>query len=725
MATLVLSTAGQAVGGPAGSAIGALIGSQIDQILFGPGPREGPRLKELAVTTSSYGSAIPRHFGRMRVPGTVIWATDLIETSSSEGGKGQPKVTTYTYAANFAVALSSTPIQRVGRIWADGNLLRGAAGDLKVEGEMRVYLGHGADEVDPLILADKGDHAPAFRDCAYVVFENLQLADYGNRIPAVTFEIFSEDDTSVSLKKLIPDATDSSDKTPLANTRGFADEGGPLSSTLSAIERVYPLTCATTKEGLRITSAVEVPSDVIVLPEQLSTRSNNEAQDRNRVRTDTSARDPLAVRYYDEERDYQPGVQRAIGLRPNGRENMVDLPATMTADGAKALANENAQRARWRQESIIWRVGELNPAIELGTVVALPTLPGLWRVTSWEWFDRGFELGLQRIAPGGVSTSGADTGIPAPPSDRALATTLLRLFEAPQEDSSNPAKSVILAAASSEGAAWFGASLYEEQGNSLKPIGSSNPRRALFGHLITALEPSAALMFEPNAVMELQVAADDLHLSDTDFAGLAAGANRVLVGREVVQFQRAEAIGGGVWHLCGLLRGRAGTEEYALSTHADQTEVILLDDRLTDLSDAGLNPTDALRVAAIGRGDADAVFATLQNAGLSRRPPTPVHPRVTYDQGSALSLQWIRRARGQWRWDVDGEVPLVEQEESYMVGYGPIEDPFAVFAVSEPLLILTQAEQQTLILDYGPANLWVRQVGTYSRSNALYLTSLS
>ncbi|MEO1731804.1 MAG: phage tail protein [Pseudomonadota bacterium] len=603
--------------------------------------------------------------------------------------------------------------------------MRGAAGDLKVEGEMRVYLGHGNIDVDPLIYADKGDQAPAFRDCAYVVFENLQLADYGNRIPAVTFEIFTEDDTSVSLKKLVPDAKESSETTPLPNTRGFADEGGPLSSTLSAIDRVYPLTCATTKEGLRLTSEVEVPNNVVVLPEQLSSQSNNEAQDRNRIRTDTAGREPLAVRYYDEERDYQPGVQRAIGLRPNGRENMVDLPATMTADGAKALANENAQRARWRQENIIWRVGELNPAIELGTVVALPTLPGHWRVTSWEWFDRGIELGLQRIAPGGVSTSGADTGIPAPPSDHALSTTLLRLFEAPQENSSNPAKSLILAAASSEGAAWFGASLYEEQGSSLNPIGSSNPRRAVFGYLIKALEPSAALMYEPNAIMELQLAADDLNLSDTDVAGLAAGANRLLVGNEVVQFKRAEAVGGSVWRLCGLLRGRAGTEEYALTPHAEQTEVILLDNRLTDLSEAGLNPTDALRVAAIGRGDADAVFATLQNAGLSRRPPTPVHPQVIYDHNSALSLQWIRRARGQWRWDVDGEIPLVEEEESYVVGYGPIEDPFAVFAVSEPLVIFTQADQEALISDHGPANLWVRQVGTYSRSSALYLTSLS
>ena len=68
-----------------------LVGNQIDHAIFGGGDgREGPRLKELAVTTSSYGQPLPRQFGRMRVGGTVIWATDIRESSTTEGGKGRP-----------------------------------------------------------------------------------------------------------------------------------------------------------------------------------------------------------------------------------------------------------------------------------------------------------------------------------------------------------------------------------------------------------------------------------------------------------------------------------------------------------------------------------------------------------------------------------------------------------------------------------------------------------
>ncbi len=135
MATLVLTAVGTAIGGPIGGAIGGLIGNMADHaILFRPKGRQGARLNELQVQTSSYGTQVPRLFGTMRVAGTVIWASDLKESSSrSGGGKGRASVTSYAYSASFAVALSARGVRGVRRIWADGNLLRGAAGDFKTE----------------------------------------------------------------------------------------------------------------------------------------------------------------------------------------------------------------------------------------------------------------------------------------------------------------------------------------------------------------------------------------------------------------------------------------------------------------------------------------------------------------------------------------------------------------------------------------------------------------
>src|SRR5690606_10116126 len=126
MATLVLTAVGTVLGGPIGGAIGAIAGQVFDQnILLKPKGRQGPRLNDLAVQTSTYGTQVPKLFGTLRVAGTVIWATDLREErNKSGGGKGRPSTTTYSYSVSFAVLLSGRLIRAIRRIWADGNLLR-------------------------------------------------------------------------------------------------------------------------------------------------------------------------------------------------------------------------------------------------------------------------------------------------------------------------------------------------------------------------------------------------------------------------------------------------------------------------------------------------------------------------------------------------------------------------------------------------------------------------
>lgn len=726
MATLLLTAVGTAIGGPLGGALGAFIGRQADQRIFGGGRREGPRLKELSVTTSSYGQPIPRQFGRMRVAGTVIWATDLKESQDkTSGGKGQPSITSYSYSASFAVALSSTPIARVGRIWADGTLLRGGQDDLKVGGQMRVYCGHGDDPVDPLISADKGAIAPAFRDCAYVVFEDLQLADFGNRIPALTFEVFSaDDDVAVLLDRLAPMSAGASPTLELANAHGFADEGGPLIGSLAAIDQVYPLICTSGAEGLVLASSDLGLGPAMLLPEQLSQVGSQNADSRHRQRTEMPDRAPAALRYYDEDRDYQPSVQRALGPRTMGREAMIDLPVTMTANGAKQLANANAHRARWQHERMSWIIGELDPQLLPGRIVRVPDHPGQWLVRNWEWHDRGLELGLERMPPALGVIDGADPGVANAAPDLTIGPTILAFIEVPPDESANPASPSLFAAASSAGAGWRGAALFAGQGTSLNPFGTTGARRAVIGDLVAPLAPSAALLFEPAANAEIELVASDLDLVSTDIAGLAAGANRLLVGSEVLQFAAATPTGPARWRLSGLLRGRAGTEPEAAEGHAAGTRVILLDSRITAIDPTDVSTGAGAIIAAIGVGDAAPVNATLSNAGLSRRPLASVHARQKWLSGQDMAFSWTRRARGQWRWEDDVDVALIEERESYLVGYGTVEAPFATWSRAEPAFLLSHEMRAGLLANHGPSLLWVRQVGTFSQSGPLVLAAI-
>lgn len=232
MATLVLGAAGAAIGSallPAGfsflgatltgaaigRAVGTLAGAYIDQELFGPSGqtevRKGPRLSDLSVTASTEGAAIPRVYGRARIGGQMIWATNFEEEvrKSSAGGSGKglrggAKVKTYFYYANFAIALAEGPITRVGRVWADGKDF-----DL-TQYTHRIYYGADTQLPDSLITAKEGaGNAPAYRGLAYIVFERMPLEKFGNRIPQLTFEVVRAVDafeSEVKAVTLIPAA---------------------------------------------------------------------------------------------------------------------------------------------------------------------------------------------------------------------------------------------------------------------------------------------------------------------------------------------------------------------------------------------------------------------------------------------------------------------------------------------------------------------------------------
>ncbi|MFC3704302.1 glycoside hydrolase TIM-barrel-like domain-containing protein [Devosia honganensis] len=140
--------------------------------------------------------------------GNIIWATDFreeINTTTQGGGKGggggKDQTTEYLYYASFAVAVCEGPITGIGRIWADGKLLDTAGIT------WRWYPGDETQTADPFISAKMGAAStPAYRGTAYVVFEELPLGNYGNRLPQLSFEIFrplADPDTAEGLTQAV------------------------------------------------------------------------------------------------------------------------------------------------------------------------------------------------------------------------------------------------------------------------------------------------------------------------------------------------------------------------------------------------------------------------------------------------------------------------------------------------------------------------------------------
>lgn len=204
----ILGFSGAAIGGFIGSAVGSVVDSWIVASLQPNQRIDGPRLENMRVTSSTEGAIIPQIFGRMRIGGNIIWATDFAETFKSEsqgggkGGGGGVTTTTALYSASFAIGICEGPITGIGRIWADGDVmdLTGVV--------LRIYLGTESQTPDPLIINLSGaDFTPAYRGTAYVVFENLPLEKFGNRLPQITFEVFRPLATNESAEGLVKGVT--------------------------------------------------------------------------------------------------------------------------------------------------------------------------------------------------------------------------------------------------------------------------------------------------------------------------------------------------------------------------------------------------------------------------------------------------------------------------------------------------------------------------------------
>ncbi len=225
-------------GAQIGGALGAAAGAAIDAALT-PGReivRAGARLSDTGLQASTEGAAIPRVFGRMRLAGQLIWASRFRETATTTrthgGGKGGPSVTVsqtdYTYSISFAVGLCAGRATRLGRVWANGSLL-----DLSLY-DFRFHDGAEDQAVDPLIADIDGD-VPAFRGLCHVVFEDMPLAEFGNRIPQLQFEVFRGHDNPDGLEsrltgvQLIPGAGEF----VYAGQAVFRDDGEGASAALN------------------------------------------------------------------------------------------------------------------------------------------------------------------------------------------------------------------------------------------------------------------------------------------------------------------------------------------------------------------------------------------------------------------------------------------------------------------------------------------------------------
>lgn len=217
-------------------AVSALVSTGISYMF----PSDGPRIKDLKVTSSTYGNIIPEVFGSARVAGNMIWSNPILEKKKKKkAGKGGSYYNEYTYSCDFAMAFARGPVQDIRRIWADGKLIYDTTGGSEVVNnakyKIRIYKGDEEQLPDPIIEAAKGvGTTPAYRGLCYVCFDGFQLADFGNRIPQMAAEVYVGDGGTTTSSPIEFQATGShayqNNQSVIDPARGYAyvfDAGTP------------------------------------------------------------------------------------------------------------------------------------------------------------------------------------------------------------------------------------------------------------------------------------------------------------------------------------------------------------------------------------------------------------------------------------------------------------------------------------------------------------------
>lgn len=713
MATLVLSTVGTALAGPIGGLLGSLVGQSIDQQLLGGGPRKGPRLGDLNVQTSSYGTPIPRIYGRMRVAGTIVWATDIEEQSELQGdGKSQPETVVYTYSASFAVALSCRRAARVTRIWADGKLIRGAAEDMKVAGKFRFYPGSEGQPVDPLIGSFEGiTSCPAYRGLALAIFEDLQLASFGNRIPALTFELVSDDGEGIGIGELLADASAGAIQCDDERTIvGYAAHGQDIGSALAPLVEAFAVELIDEGDALRSPQAgTEVLPSADELGAHHETGGSPILQREQAAAADLPT--SLTLSFYDPARDYQAGQARAAAPGPGRATRSLAVPCVLETGIAKTAAENLLLRSWALRERLLVRLPPRFLGLQPGTNVRLPGVAGDWVAEQVE-IDRFVVAATLRPAWAYAGTRTADPGRSNPQPDIVAEATRLALFDLTDPETSQP---VLALAAASPSGGWKPVPL-EITTSGETYASRSATGEAVLGRTLSALGAGQPWLFDLASAVDIELANPDHWLQSRDELALANGANLAAIGDELIQFGGAEAIAPARFRLTRLLRGRRGSE-WAIMDHAPGADFCLLDPRTIKPIALPVEMLGAeVAVTAHGPGDVASPPSVSRAAnGEAMRPLSPAHLRAAPGGDGSLAISWVRRSRLAWAWTDEMESPADPSLQGYRLhvagASGAIERDS-----SETQATLTAAE--VAALGAGPFAISVRQIGALALSRA-------
>lgn len=719
MATLILTTVAKNAGWNAfWTGYAGVVGGVIDRSIFGQKINlTGPRLDDLKIQTSTSGTPIPKVYGKMRTECNVIWGTDFVEhkhteTQSGKGGGGSVTTTTYTYSVSFAVGICKGPITSVGRVWADGNIF-----DLSKH-EHTIYLGTEDQMPDTFIEGIEGvGNVPAFRGLAYIVFKNLDLSDYGNRLPNFSFEvetplnnlakIVESVSVDMGLQRDRFDATDLSSIT-VPGYRTGGDKSGR--EQIQALQQLFVFDAV--EDAGKVVFKRHDFSNVYSIPEEdLGVYESSPDTEPYSVGRDPDIELPqsLTLQYLSADNDYQQGTITSLRKQSDSVSNVtVDMQYVLPDSQAKGIADMLLYQTWLKRNTYEFTLGTKHAELKPGRIIEIPLtssrkalavvtktsfgMPGMIKVSAESVYANTYTVVNRPVDPG-HSTE-------VPPDLSAVVFEFLDIPHLPGDLTKVTSDTIYVAA---YGNPYYGANIYRstDGGVSYNALLLGVPQ-ATMGIAKTVLQPGTTYCWDNKNTVDVEIKSGSLESRPK--ADVLNGYNAAILGNEIIQYTTANLVSPNVYRLSGLLRGQGNTEN-CVSTHAVGERFVLLSSlRLGKLtvpsSDWYIGREYRIGPATLPVTNDTYVNTTFTSNGVMARPYSPCHVRGSRDDSGNLTISWKRRTRGDGSWKDYVDVPLNETYEKYEVDIMSGSTVKRTLAVTSPTASYTAAMQTQ---DFGSA----------------------
>ena len=640
------------------------------------------KASELSMQTAAVGAVIKKGYGTTRITGNIIWGTKFTEhvhteSSGGKGGGGGSEVKSYTYSVSFAVMICEGPINKIVSVLADGT-------DFNLSDcDYRLYTGTEDQLPDDFMESIEGSgKVPAYRGMAYIVFRNLALSNYGNRIPTFTFTVEFPKNTLTDIIQdisneagLIKDMDYSVDGIADMTVDGFTRDGGTtyreqiqqLQSvkTFDAAER-YGVITFKTRDFSRVipipASAIgayenEKPSEPIE-----STRSD-----------DINLPAKISLTYISKDSDYTQAQQTAFRRVTGATDEATITTNVVMTDAAAKIAVEQKLMEAWEARTnhkmtLALKYGYIMPLDIL--LVTMPNGTGerLVYVTKTQFGKPGLN-NVEAVDINSDVYNLVERNVDTPPEvietvSSPVITNFLDIPKLPVDTNSSD-DYVYIATGNVTN---FGANIYRSlDGGASYNYVAGNDNNAACGSAVTKLPDALPYSWDHGSVLIVYM--DVGELSSHTKAEILNYYNAALVGNEIIQFLNAELIDTNTYKLTGLLRGRNGTEQYTGTHTAGERFVLLGTNNINTLAiSSNYWYTQCLfRVGPRNKGYLTEDYHNEQFTpqGTIQKPWSPCHIKGTRDSDGNLVITWIRRTRKNGAWKDHSDAPLSENTEAY------------------------------------------------------------